>query len=426
MTESPARTPRPDPAKRCAAEDHDGPEDHDEPDGRGARAVAVLSRESTGGLLLIAAAVLALVWANSPAGDAYASLAGLVVGPSALNLDLSLSAWAADGALAVFFFLVGLELKHELRAGSLTDPREAGVPVLAAIGGMVLPALVFVAVVLVAGERTLLSGWAIPTATDIAFALAVLALFGRGLPSALRLFLLTLAVVDDLLAVSIIAIVYTDGLRLSWLALALGAVAVFAVAVRARTPRVWVLLPVGLVAWVLMHESGVHATIVGVLLGLVVPAVAVHGEHESRVHRIEHVVRPVSAAVALPVFAFFSAGVRVVGDGGGWGLLTEPLTLAIGAGLVVGKLVGITAGAALATRLPGLRLPDGLSLVDLVPVALLAAIGFTVSLLISELSYADPAVGETAKAAVLLGSVASVALAVVAMRLRAWSLRSER
>lgn len=404
------------------ADPHASDDPRDRP-GRRARAVALLSRESTGGLLLIAAAVLALVWANSPASDAYADLAGLVVGPSALHLDLSLSTWAADGALAIFFFLVGLELKHELTAGSLTDPREAGVPVVAAIGGMVLPALVFVAVVLVAGERSLLSGWAIPTATDIAFALAVLAIFGRGLPSALRLFLLTLAVVDDLLAVSIIAIFYTDDLRLSWLALALGAVAVFAVGVRAARPRTWVLLPIGVVAWVLMHESGVHATIVGVLLGLVVPARAVHGEPDSRVHRIEHVVRPLSAAVALPVFAFLAAGVRVVGDGGGWGLLTEPLTIAVGLGLVAGKLVGITAGAALACRLPGLQMPGGLRLLDLVPVSLLAAIGFTVSLLISELSYADPVVGETAKAAVLLASVASVVLAVVAMRLRARSLR---
>ena len=386
--------------------------------------LAVLSRESTGGLLLIAAAVAALVWANSPWGGAYVELSRLVVGPAALNLDLSLSAWAADGALAIFFFLVGLELKHELTVGALTDRREAGVPVVAAIGGMVVPALVFVGVVTAAGKPELLRGWAIPTATDIAFALAVLALFGRGLPSALRLFLLTLAVVDDLLAVTIIAVFYTDDLLPLWFVLALAAVALFGLLVRAARTRLWLLVPIASVAWVLMHESGVHATITGVLLGLVVPATAVHGEAGSRVHWLEDITRPLSAALALPAFAFFAAGVRVVGESGGLALLTEPLTIGIAAGLILGKLVGITAGAALACRLPGLRLPEGLTLRDLVPVSLLAAIGFTVSLLISELSYDDAAVADTAKAAVLAASVTSAVLAVATMRYAARSRRS--
>ncbi|GAA1923142.1 Na+/H+ antiporter NhaA [Nocardioides lentus] len=378
--------------------------------------LSVLSDEAVGGILLIVAATAALVWANSPWSGAYAALGDTVVGPAALNLDLSLATWAADGALAIFFFVVGLELKHELRVGALRDLRAAAVPVIAAVGGMVVPALVYVAVVLASGEDGLLSGWAIPTATDIAFALAVLAVLGRGLPSALRLFLLTLAVVDDLLAVTIIAVFYTDDLSLLWLGLALLAVGVFAAAARARAARVAVLLPVSVVAWVLMHESGVHATIAGVLLGLAVPAVARGEEPDSRVHWLEGINRPLSAAVALPVFAFFAAGVEVSGLGS---VVTEPLSLAIAAGLLGGKLVGIIGGAALAVRLPGLRLDGGLVLRDLVPVALLAAIGFTVSLLIAELSFDDPALTDTAKVAVLTASVVAAVLAAVVLRLDA-------
>lgn len=376
----------------------------------------VLSKESTGGLLLVGTAAAALVWANSPWYEYYFDLLAYKVGPEALHLDLSLSAWAADGALAIFFFLVGLEIKHELTVGALRNPREAGVPVIAALGGMVVPALVFVAVLMVADQPQLLGGWAIPTATDIAFALAVLALFGRGLPSALRLFLLTLAVVDDLLAVSIIALVYTDDLSPLWFVLSAITVAVFGLAVRRPRPRSWLLLLLAFAAWVLMHESGVHATITGVLLGAVVPATAVGGEEHSRVHWLETITRPLSAAFALPAFAFLTAGVRVVGETSATTLLTEPLTIAIAAGLIVGKLIGITGGAALACRLPGLRLPEGLTLKSLVPVAFLAAIGFTVSLLISELSYADAAVADTAKVAVLLASVTSALLAVATMK----------
>ncbi|WP_299056612.1 Na+/H+ antiporter NhaA [uncultured Nocardioides sp.] len=392
---------------------------HDSRPGRSSRRaslLAALSRETTGGLLLIGAAVAALVWANSPWGEAYVALAGTVVGPAALNLDLSLSTWAADGALAIFFFVVGLELKHELRVGSLRDPRAAAVPVIAAIGGMALPALAYVAVVLAVGERDLLSGWAIPTATDIAFALAVLAVFGRGLPGALRLFLLTLAVVDDLLAVTIIAVFYTEDLAFGWLALSLATVGLFAWAARARVARTALLLPLSVVAWVLMHESGVHATIAGVLLGLAVPATPRAGEATSRVHRLEGLNRPLSGALALPVFAFFSAGV-VVSDVRS--AVTDPLTLAIAAGLLGGKLLGILGGAAVAVRLPGLRLDDGLSVRDLLPVALLAAIGFTVSLLITDLSFADPAVTDAAKLAVLAASLVAATLAALVLRLDA-------
>ncbi|WP_051706255.1 Na+/H+ antiporter NhaA [Nocardioides aequoreus] len=386
-------------------------------------ALSFLSRETTGGVLLILAATLALTWANSPWREGYAALTDTVVGPSALRLDLSLGAWAADGALAIFFFVVGLELKHEIVAGSLRNWREAAVPVVAAVGGMIVPAVLFLTVLRIGGRPDLASGWAIPTATDIAFALAVLAIFGRGLPSAIRVFLLTLAVVDDLLAVSIIAVFYTSDLHLGWLTLGLLIVALFALLARRQRASTLLLVAVAVPAWVFVHESGVHATIVGVLLGMVVPATARHGEEHARVHTYEGIARPLSSALALPVFAFFAAGVTVVGEGGGLALLGEPLLLAVVAGLLGGKLLGILGGAALATRLPGLRLQGSTTLRDLVPVALLAAIGFTVSLLIGELSYADSATVDLAKVAVLLSSVVAAVLAAVTLR---WDARRRR
>ncbi len=387
------------------------------------------SRETTGGALLIGAALLALVWANSPWRDAYTALSATVVGPATIgplpvHLDLSLGTWAADGLLAVFFFVVGVELKQELVAGSLRNPRQAGVPVLAAVGGMAVPAVIFVVVVGLAGDPGALHGWAIPTATDIAFALGVLAVFGRGLPAAIRTFLLTLAVVDDLLAIVVIAVFYTDGIRWGALAGALGAVAVFALLVRVARPRWWLLLPVALVAWTFMHSSGVHATISGVLLGFTVPALAVHGEDEVRTHRYEHALRPVSQGIALPVFAFFAAGVTVVGgDVPVSEVLSQPVVVAIVLGLVVGKLVGVLGVTALVTRLTPLRLAPGIGVRDLLPVGLLAGIGFTVALLVAELSFEDGEHTDGAKLAILAASAIAAALAALALR---WDARRGR
>ncbi|WP_147794965.1 Na+/H+ antiporter NhaA [Cellulomonas sp. Y8] len=375
------------------------------------------SRETTGGALLVAAALVALVWANSPWRGAYADLSGFTVGPAALHLDLDLAHWAADGLLAIFFFAVGLELKHEIVAGSLRDPRRAAVPVLAAVGGMLVPAALYVAVVVAAGDDDALSGWAVPTATDIAFALAVLAIFGRGLPIAIRTFLLTLAVVDDLLAITVIAAFYSDGLAWGPLAGALAAVAVFAALARSPYVHPWLLWPVGLVAWGFMHASGVHATIAGVLLGLAVPARPVNREAGSRAQRYEHAIKPWSAVVALPVFAFFAAGVTVVGGDGFAGLMAEPVVPAVVLGLVAGKVIGILGVVALVTRGSGLRLPDGIGVRDLAPVALLAGIGFTVSLLIAELAFAgdEPMVG-AAKIAVLGATLVAATGAAVLLR----------
>jgi len=387
------------------------------------RLTVLLREETTGGVLLLVAAALALVLANSPAGEGYQALSGIRLGPEALHLDLTLAQWAADGLLAVFFFVVGVELKHEFVAGSLRRPREAAVPMIAAVGGMAVPAVLYALVVLVAGDLSALPGWAIPTATDIAFALGVLAIFGRGLPAALRTFLLTLAVVDDLLAIVIIAVFYTAAVNLLALAGALVAVAAFALVVRSRHPWWFVLVPLAIVAWVLMHESGVHATIAGVLLGFTVPAVIRHGEREPRTTRYEHRVRPWSIGLALPIFAFFSAGVSVSDGGGAAEVLLQPVVLAVVLGLVVGKVLGVLGATALLTRTTRLRLPDGIGLRDLLPIGLLAGIGFTVSLLITELSFPDLTHTDGAKLGVLLGTLLSAVLAAIMLR---WDARRAR
>jgi NhaA family Na+:H+ antiporter len=380
------------------------------------------SRETTGGALLIAAAALALLWANSPWRAAYDTVSHTVLGPGALHLDLDVAHWAADGLLAIFFFTVGLELKREIVVGSLRDPRRAAVPVIAAIGGMLVPAAVYTAVVVAAGDDAARGGWAIPTATDIAFALAVLAIFGRGLPVAIRTFLLTLAVVDDLLAIVVIAVFYTDTVSIGALGLSLLAIAAFAALARSAHVHPWLLAPVALVAWALMHASGVHATIAGVLLGLAVPARPVHDEPDDRAHRYEQAVRPWSSVIALPLFAFFSAGVTLIPDGGGSPLI-QAVVPAVVLGLVIGKVTGILGAVALVTRSPRLRLPDGIGLRDLLPVGLLAGIGFTVSLLITELSFTDETTAAGAKIAVLAGTTLSAVAAAVLLR---WDSREAR
>jgi NhaA family Na+:H+ antiporter len=229
------------------------------------------------------------------------------IGPESLHLHLSVSAWAADGLLAIFFFVVGLELKREFAAGDLRDPRRAALPILAAIGGMLVPASIFVAINLAGGHPENLVGWAVPTATDIAFALAVLAVLSTHLPTALRTFLLTLAVVDDLLAIIIIAVFYTDRLSPGPLALALIPGGLFALAVQRGFGRLWLLVPLAVATWALVHASGVHATVAGVLLGFTVPVLGRHASAED----FEHILRPLSAGIAVPVFAFFAAGVTV-------------------------------------------------------------------------------------------------------------------
>jgi NhaA family Na+:H+ antiporter len=378
----------------------------------------ILRAETTGGLLLLGAAAVAVVWANTPWSDTYTDLSDLKVGPGSLHLDLSLATWAADGLLAIFFFVAGLELKREFVAGDLRDVRRAALPVVAAVGGMVVPAGAFVLWNL--GDSGALQGWAIPTATDIAFAVAILALISTHLPSGLRTFLLTLAVVDDLLAITVIAVFYTDHLDLPYLLLALLPIAAFAVLVQLRISTPFLLVPLALTAWVLVHESGVHATVAGVVLGFTVPVLRAHRrEDRGLAEHLEHVVRPVSSGIAVPVFAFFAAGVSVGGVSGLVAALGDPVTLGVITGLVVGKCVGTAGSAWVLARFTRARLDDELSWIDVVGVAMLAGVGFTVSLLIGELAFGHGSEREElAKVGVLVGSIASACLAAVLLRLR--------
>ena len=379
----------------------------------------VLRKETVGGALLLAAAVAALGWANSPWSDTYRSLRAVEIGPESLHLHLSLGAWAADGLLAIFFFVAGLELKREFVAGDLRDPARAAVPVAAALAGVAVPAMLYVVVNRVA-ETGDLSGWAIPTATDIAFALAVLAVIGSHLPSALRTFLLTLAVVDDLLAIVIIAVFYTRDLSVGWLLLALVPLALFTVAVQRRVRSWWLLLPLAGAVWTLVHASGVHATVAGVLLGFAVPVVRrAKGHGPGLAEHFEHRWRPLSASVAVPVFAFFAAGVTVGGLSGAGDALLDPVAVGIVAGLVVGKPVGILVATWGVSRYTRAGLDTSLSWWDVLGLALLSGVGFTVSLLIGELAFgAGTPRDDHVKVAVLAGSLLAATLAAVVLRSR--------
>lgn len=374
-----------------------------------------LRSESAGAILLLAGAVLALVWANSPWRDAYATLSGTVVGPASLHLDLSVAQWATDGLLAIFFFVVGLELKREVVDGELRRPATAIVPILAAVGGMAVPALLYLATVTLRDGPT--HGWAIPVATDIAFAVAILSIAGKRLPTALRAFLLTLAVVDDLLGIVVIAIFYADGLALGWLAASFAVVAVFGLVVR-RTTSPFLLIPLGVVAWAFMHASGVHATIAGVLLGFTVPALARSGESESVAERLEHHARPVSAGFAVPVFALFAAGVAMSPEALA-GTAADPAAQGVALGLVLGKPLGIVAATYLLVRFTRAHLDRAVRWADVVAVGFVAGIGFTVSLLIAELSFEDGSPHtEHVKAAILLGSLTAAVIGAVLLQWR--------
>jgi len=364
----------------------------------------LLRRETVGGTIALVAAAVAVVWANSPWGASYDALRQWRLGP------LDLEHWAADGALTIFFFVAGLELKREFVVGSLRRPADALVPVVAAACGVAVPALIYLAVNGAATDgRT--GGWAIPAATDIAFALAVLAVVGSNLPTALRAFLLTLAVVDDLIVIVIIAVFYTSTLDVVALAPALVAFAAWAVLQWRRVSSPLVYVPLAVTAWWCLHESGIHATIAGVVLGLLTRVRPDASEKRSPAERLEHLLSPLSSGVAVPFFAFLSAGVVVAGGGA---LVRDPVVVGVVLGLVVGKPVGVLGGSWLVTRFTRAELNETFGYRDLAGVAVLAGIGFTVSLLVSDLSFAGPDLA-AAKTAVLAGSLLAAVLGALVL-----------
>ena len=367
--------------------------------------VDFLNTEAGGGVVLLLATVVAMAWANSPWSQSYADFwhTHVQVGPDAWDLDLDLHHWVNDGLMAVFFFLIGLEIKRELVVGELRDPRAALLPAVGALGGMVVPALVFIAV---SGGGDFARGWGIPMATDIAFAVGVLALLGDRCPPGLKLFLLTLAIVDDLGAIAVIAIFYADGLSLTWLVAAIGALALAPLLRLAGAARSRAFVPVGLAAWYATYRAGVHPTIAGVALGLLTPAVEVKGR--TVLEDLETKLHPWSSYAVVPLFALANAGVAL-GDGLG-DALTSRLTLAVAAGLVVGKTIGITGATFGALATGATRLPAGVDRRHVVGAGALGGIGFTVALFIASLAFPDEALEADAKVGILLGSVVSGAL----------------
>jgi NhaA family Na+:H+ antiporter len=380
-----------------------------------------LRTETVGGVVLLAATAVALVWANSPWAPFYEAMRHTVVGPAALHLDLSLAHWATDGLLALFFFTVGLELKRELVIGELSTKSQALLPVAAALGGMIVPALL--AFLIGHGDPAMHQAWAIPVATDIAFALGVLAVAGSALPVTARVFLLGLAVADDLGGIMVIAVLFSDGLHALWLGAVVLAGLTYWWLQRRRVRAWWIYVPLGLFTWFAMHEAGVHATISGVLLGLLTRVRPDAGEEYAPALRLEHRLQPWSAGLCVPVFALFAAGVPLGPEALG-SVFTEPVALGVVVGLLVGKVVGIFGSCWLVIRFTPASRPRGLNWRDLAAVSMLGGVGFTVSLLIAELSLEDqPDLLDTVKAGVLLASAAAsligAALLVRRVRVRA-------
>ncbi|MER9540633.1 Na+/H+ antiporter NhaA [Mesorhizobium sp. M0437] len=358
-----------------------------------------LDSEAAGGLILMAAAALALIVANSPLGEAYFSALHAYLGP------LSVSHWINDGLMAVFFLLVGLEIKREMLDGQLSTWPRRVLPGIAAAGGMAAPALVYVAIN--RNNPAALSGWAIPTATDIAFALGVLSLLGSRVPGSLKIFLTALAIIDDLGAVLIIAVFYTSGLSLAYLGAAFAVIALLVVLNRMRVLTLLPYILLGIVLWVLVLKSGVHATLAGVALALTIPLKispgSGHDLDHSPLHRLEHGLHKVVAFFVIPIFGFANAGVSLAGLSAA--ALAEPLTLGVAAGLVLGKLVGVFGSSALAIRLGFADLPVNAGWLHMVGISLLCGIGFTMSLFIGLLAFAsDAALQDAVKVGILAGS----------------------
>jgi NhaA family Na+:H+ antiporter len=363
----------------------------------------LLSSPITGGALLLVAVIAAVVWVNAFSSSGYADVWGreLTIGFGDLSLREDLRHWINDGLMAIFFLVLGLEVKHEFVAGSLRNPRAAAVPIAAALGGAAVPALVYVAFTW-GGDGG--AGWGIPMATDVAFAIGVLALLGSRIVPAIKTFLLTLAVVDDILAVLVIAVFYTDAIAFGWLAAAVVGLLLIVGLQRARVGAIPVYVVVGLIVWLCMHESGVHATIAGVALGLITPARAFNGRDV--LHALKDRIEPVTALIIVPLFALANAGVVLTG-----GVVADAassgVALGVLVGLLVGKPVGIAGVALLVDRLRIGHLDPAVRPVHVIGIGALAGIGFTVSLFISDLAFDTPELAQLAKIGVFAGSLAS-------------------
>lgn len=389
-----------------------------------------LHKEASAGLLLIAAAVVAMVWANSPWADSYTDLwlgtHGTIGIEGFLTIELTLQEWVNDVAMVLFFFVAGLEIKRELTQGELRDPRQAALPIIAAFGGMVAPALIFFAMN-PSGSGS--QGWGIPMATDIALVMGVVGLLGTRAPSWLKLFLLALAIVDDIGAIIVIAVFYSEGVSFAWLALAAGSFAI-AATLRQRVRRPGMLLLLGFLCWLGLHHAHIHTTLAGVAFGILAPVTAfrtttfvdadelaenpdtehaIHVANQARhtvsvVEWLQHRLHPWSAFLVVPVFGLANAGVRIPTDSIDQ-VFSSSVTWGVVIGLVVGKTIGITTATLLAVKLGVGKLPVGVTNRYVLGAATLAGIGFTVSLFVTELAFGHEAAGTDARVGVLLGSL---------------------
>ncbi|UWP89737.1 Na+/H+ antiporter NhaA [Aliiroseovarius crassostreae] len=362
--------------------------------------------DAAGGILLMLSAIAALIAANSPAADAFASIfdAKFSVLLNGEGLSKPLLLWVNDGLMAIFFFLIGLELKREILEGKLKNPRDVVLPGMAALGGMLVPAVIYAAINW--SNPATLGGWAIPAATDIAFALGVLALLGKRAPAALKVFLLTLAILDDLGAIIVIALFYTAELKVSYLIYALVPLVLMGWLNMKRVHRVAPILMLGVVLWVLVLKSGVHATLAGVATAFFIPLTDKWGK--SPLHALEHALTPYVFFLIVPIFAFANAGVSF--EGMSLAALLAPVPLGIAAGLVLGKQVGVFGLTWLTVKTGRAALPHGVGWQHVYGISALAGIGFTMSLFIGGLSFSDPALMNDVRLGVLLASALSAVI----------------
>jgi NhaA family Na+:H+ antiporter len=394
-----------------------------------------LHQEAGAGMLLVAAAAVAMIWANSPLSDSYFDLwsteAGIELGNRVIQLNLR--EWVNDLAMVLFFFVVGLEIKRELTEGELRDPRQAALPIIGAFGGMIVPALIFT-LLNAGGEGS--KGWGIPMATDIAIVAGVVALLGNRAPSWLKLFLLALAIVDDIGAIVVIAIFYSDGVSFGWLSIAIGALATAAI-IKNHVPYIGIYLVLGGICWLGLHEAHVHPTLAGVAFGLLAPVVPrrrvqmvdaddlarnadVHTAARvsaqakwtvSIVEWLEHRLHPWSAFIVVPIFALANAGIKIPASELG-SALSNTVTWGVILGLVVGKTIGIAGATLLAVALKVGRLPEGVTTRYVIGAAALGGIGFTVSLFVTELAFGEEVIGTDARLGVIIGSLIATAVGV--------------